>query len=253
MDDFTAIIPARYASTRLPGKPLLPIAGKPMILHVAERAAASAAKRVIVATDDQRIASTVAAAGVEACMTRTDHESGTDRLEEVCRTCKLGDEEIIVNLQGDEPLMPAEVIDSVAAGLVASKCDMATMAEPITTIDEAFDPNVVKVVCACDGSALYFSRAPIPWAREAYADDRTDSLPAELPVRRHLGIYAYRVRLLRNFVRWQVGALEAQEKLEQLRALGHGVRIHVADAPCTIPPGIDTPEDYQRVRAVLEC
>lgn len=186
-------------------------------------------------------------------MTRADHQSGTDRLEEVCTTLGMGDKEIVVNLQGDEPLMPAEVINAVAGGLIEAACDMSTMAEPITSAQEAFDPNVVKVVCARDRSALYFSRAPIPFARDEYAGGQPSALPGGLPVRRHLGIYAYRVSLLRAFVSWEVEALESIEKLEQLRALAHGVRIHVADAPCAIPPGVDTAEDLERARAVLDA
>ncbi len=251
MNEFSVIIPARYASSRLPGKPLLTIADKPMILHVVERAQESGASRVIVATDDERIAAVVRDAGADACMTRADHESGTDRLEEVCRQRALSDDAIVVNLQGDEPLMPAAVIDTLVERLVAADVEMATLAEPITDPADAFDPNIVKVVCDRDGSALYFSRAPIPFARDEYLHGQPDALPQGLPVRRHLGIYAYRARLLKRFVRWAVEPLETAEKLEQLRALAHGVRIHVADAPCAIPGGVDTPDDLARVRAAF--
>ena len=251
VSEFTVIIPARYASSRLPGKPLLPIGDKPMILHAMARAEESGATSVIVATDDERIASVVRGAGGDACMTRADHESGTDRLEEVCSVRGLADDAIVVNLQGDEPLMPPAVIDMLVGQLVEANTPMATVAEPIVEARDAFDPNIVKVVCARDGTALYFSRASIPFARDDFADGPPERLPIGLPVRRHLGIYAYRARVLRDFVGWDVEPLEAAEKLEQLRALAHGVRILVVDAPCAIPGGVDTEDDLTRVRAVL--
>ena len=248
---FTVVIPARYASTRLPGKPLQDIAGKPMVQHVWEQASKSAATRVVVATDDARILEACRAFGAEALLTRAEHNSGTDRLAEVADALGLADDAIVVNVQGDEPLIPPVIIDQVAANLTAHpEAGIATLAEPIHEVSALFNPNVVKVVSDLDGLALTFSRAPLPWARDAFAVNR-DSLPEGVPYRRHIGIYAYRARFLRDFVAWGPSWLENTECLEQLRALHHGVRIHVADALEAPQAGVDTAEDLERVRRIL--
>jgi len=248
---YTVVIPARYASTRLPGKPLLDIAGKPMIRHVWERASRSAATRVVIATDDERIGAVASAFGAEVCLTAADHQSGTDRLQETVSLLGLPDDAIIVNVQGDEPLIPPEVIDQVAANLAANPMHgMATLCEALQAIEQFLDPNIVKVVAGVDGTALYFSRAPIPWPRDAFAIAR-DALPPGMAAARHIGIYAYRAGFLHRFVAWPGGTLEALESLEQLRALEHGARIHVAEACAPIPGGVDTPADLARVNALL--
>jgi 3-deoxy-manno-octulosonate cytidylyltransferase (CMP-KDO synthetase) len=247
---FTVLIPARYASTRLPGKPLADIAGKPMIVRVAERALASGAARVAVATDDDRIAAAVAAHGFTACMTRADHATGTDRLAEAAVALGLPDDAIVVNVQGDEPLLEPELIRAMAALLAAdSAATIATACHPIADPAEAFNPNVVKVVLDHAGHALYFSRATIPWARDAFAEGR-GALPAGLPLYRHYGLYAYRVGFLRAFPALPPAAIERFEALEQLRALWHGYRIAVLVTTGTPAPGVDTPEDLERVRAL---
>ncbi|MBB3046306.1 3-deoxy-manno-octulosonate cytidylyltransferase (CMP-KDO synthetase) [Litorivivens lipolytica] len=248
---FTVIIPARYASTRLPGKPLLDIQGKPMIQHVWDRACQSNADRVIVATDDQRVQAACEGFGAEVCMTREDHQSGTDRLQEVAAQLGLADDAVVVNVQGDEPLIPPVVIDQVAENLVANdRAEMATLAEPLDSLAALRNPNVVKVALAANGFALYFSRACIPWARDEFAAE-PEVLPTSLPYFRHIGIYAYRVSLLNDFVSWPPGQLETIEKLEQLRALEQGARIHVAEAVASIPAGVDTQADLETVRRVL--
>jgi 3-deoxy-manno-octulosonate cytidylyltransferase (CMP-KDO synthetase) len=248
---FTVVIPARYASTRLPGKPLQDIGGKPMIQHVWEQARRSAAERVVVATDDARIVEACQGFGAEVVLTRVDHNSGTDRLAEVATQLGLAGDAIVVNVQGDEPLIPPAIIDQVAANLAAHpEAGIATLAEPIGEVQALFNPNVVKVVTDLNGLALTFSRAPLPWARDAFARDR-DSLPAGVPYRRHIGIYAYRAGFLHDFVAWGPCWLEDAECLEQLRALWHGVRIHVADALEAPAAGVDTAEDLERVRRLL--
>ena len=245
MTDFTVIIPARYASQRLPGKALLDIGGKPMVQHVFERASTSDASRVVVATDSDRIRDVVLAFGGEVCMTAETHPSGTDRLQEAARQLGLSQDDIVVNVQGDEPLIPPAVINQVAANLEAAGVPMATLCEPVTSHVDILDPNIVKVVLDANGRALYFSRAAIPFDR-----DQAMSVDS-IGYRRHLGIYAYRVSLLDEFVRWQPAPLEQVEKLEQLRVLWHGLDIHVADAIESIPPGVDTEHDLARARAVL--
>ncbi|AOE61559.1 3-deoxy-manno-octulosonate cytidylyltransferase [Pseudomonas corrugata] len=251
--DFTVVIPSRFASTRLPGKPLLSIAGKPMIQHVWEQACRSSARRVVVATDDQRIVEACEGFGAEVVMTREDHNSGTDRLAEVAAKLGLESDSIVVNVQGDEPLIPPSVIDQVAANLAAHpEARMATLAEPIKDVQTLFNPNVVKVISDLDGLALTFSRATLPWARDAFAQNR-DAMPEGVPYRRHIGIYAYRAGFLQDFVAWGPCWLENTEALEQLRALWHGVRIHVADALIAPPTGVDTVEDLERVRRLLEA
>ncbi len=248
---FTVVIPARYASTRLPGKPLQDICGKPMIQHVWEQACKSSAQRVVVATDDARIVEACKGFGAEVVLTRVDHNSGTDRLAEVASALGLAGDAIVVNVQGDEPLIPPAVIDQVAANLAAHpEAAMSTLAEPIEEVAALFNPNVVKVVTDQNGLALTFSRAPLPWARDAFAASR-EQLPAGVPYRRHIGIYAYRAQFLHNFVSWGPCWLEDTECLEQLRALFHGERIHVADALEAPQAGVDTQEDLERVRRLL--
>ncbi|WP_416759982.1 3-deoxy-manno-octulosonate cytidylyltransferase [Pseudomonas sp. BNK-6] len=250
---FTVVIPARFASTRLPGKPLQLIAGKPMIQWVWEQACKSSAERVVVATDDQRIVEACQGFDAQALLTREDHNSGTDRLAEVAGKLGLAADAIVVNVQGDEPLIPPSVIDQVAANLAAhTEARMATLAEPIEDAQTLFNPNVVKVVTDLNGLALTFSRAPLPWARDAFAKSH-DQLPEGVPYRRHIGIYAYRAGFLHDFVSWGPCWLENAESLEQLRALWHGVRIHVADALEAPPTGVDTAEDLERVRRLLEA
>ncbi|KIQ37864.1 MULTISPECIES: 3-deoxy-manno-octulosonate cytidylyltransferase [Pseudomonas syringae group] len=250
--DFTVVIPARYGSSRFPGKPLKVIAGKPMVQLVWEQARKSSAQRVVVATDDVRIFEACQAFGAEVLMTRDDHNSGTDRLAEVAAQLGLAADAIVVNVQGDEPMIPPAVINQVASNLAAHpEAGISTLAEPIDDVAALFNPNVVKVSSDINGLALTFSRAPLPWARDALAANR-DELPAGVPLRRHIGIYAYRAGFLHDFVSWGPCMLENTENLEQLRALWNGVRIHVADALEAPPAGVDTPEDLERVRRLLE-
>jgi 3-deoxy-manno-octulosonate cytidylyltransferase (CMP-KDO synthetase) len=247
---FTVLIPARYASTRLPGKPLSDIGGKPMVVRVAERARMSGAANVVVATDDERIRSAVVRYGFDVAMTRTDHPTGTDRLAEVAAQLGLDDRAIVVNVQGDEPLLEPALIRAVADKLTEhSDAAIATACHPITSADEAFNPNVVKVVLDHAGYALYFSRATIPWARDAFAVDRRQ-LPPEMPLYRHYGLYAYRVGFLRHYPSLSPAPPERFEALEQLRALWHGYRIVVSVTVGAPAPGVDTQEDLDRVRVL---
>jgi 3-deoxy-manno-octulosonate cytidylyltransferase (CMP-KDO synthetase) len=247
---FTVLIPARYASTRLPGKPLADIAGKPMVVRVAERALASGAARVVVATDDSRIVASANAHGVDAVLTRADHPTGTDRLAEAAAILGLSEAEIVVNVQGDEPLLDAALIRRMADVLDgAPDAAIATACHPIADEAEAFNPNVVKVVLDARNYALYFSRATIPWARDAFAA-RVRSLPPGLPLHRHYGLYAYRVAFLARYPALSPSPLERFEALEQLRALWHGYRIVVEVTGGTPAPGVDTPADLERVRAL---
>ncbi len=249
---FTVIIPARYASSRLPGKPLADIAGRPMIQHVYERAVASGAREVIVATDDTRIAEAVTAFGGRACMTAADHPSGSDRLAEVVTRLGFEDDALVVNLQGDEPLMPPSLVQQVADDLAAhGDAAMSTLCEPVTTAAELFDPHVVKVVMDRAGYALYFSRAVIPWDRDAFAVT-TEELPANGRHYRHIGLYAYRAGFIKEYVQWPACELEQMESLEQLRVLWHGRRIHVAVAEEAPGPAVDTAADLQRVVQLLQ-
>jgi len=252
---FTVIIPARFASTRLPGKPLKDIAGKPMIQHVYEQACKSAAREVIVATDDERIKTVAEGFGARVCMTAADHESGTDRLQEVVAQLGYGDDEVIVNVQGDEPLIPPSNINQVAELLLNSpNAGIATLSERIDNVADVFDPNAVKVVSNATNSALYFSRSPLPWARDdfnGFGGELPDQLPAGVDFQRHIGIYGYRVGLLHEFVTWPPAPLELAESLEQLRAMWNGVDIKVAQAVETPPAGVDTEADLERVRALL--
>ena len=250
---FKVVIPARYGSTRLRGKPLLQIGDRPLIAHVIARAQESAAEEVIVATDDARIAETSLAFGAEALLTRTDHPSGADRLAEVMTRRGWEDETLIVNLQGDEPCLPAALIDQVAGDLAArAEVGMATLAFPIEEAGALFDPHVVKVVTDREGYAQYFSRAPIPWNRDEFCSGGRN-LPAGVPFLRHIGLYAYRAAFLRRFLSWEPTPLERSESLEQLRVLWHGERISVALARQRPGPGVDTAEDLERVRALLRA
>ncbi|WP_299772385.1 3-deoxy-manno-octulosonate cytidylyltransferase [uncultured Pseudoteredinibacter sp.] len=245
--EFFVVIPARYASSRLPAKPLADIAGKPMIQWVVERARLSDAKQVIVATDDERIEAAVKAFGGEVIMTRTDHQSGTDRLQEVAEKYGMAPDAIVVNVQGDEPLIPPEVINQVANNLDRAKeASVATLSEPIHSVEDFCNPNIVKALSDEQGIAMTFSRAPIPWPRDAFAKNQ-DALPEGFVPQRHIGIYAYRVALLNRFVTWDMAPIEATESLEQLRVLWHGEKIHLAEACAEVPGGVDTPEDLQRV------
>jgi 3-deoxy-manno-octulosonate cytidylyltransferase (CMP-KDO synthetase) len=247
---FIVAIPARMASTRLPGKPLALIGSVPMIVHVAQRALGAGASEVVVATDDERIADALEGKGVRVATTRSDHASGSDRLAECAESCGWPDDAIVVNLQGDEPLAPVTGIRAVAGAIADGGAPMATLATPIHSTDELFDPNCVKVVRDPKGHALYFSRAPVPWPRDAFARERA-TLPAGMPFLRHIGIYAYRAGFLRRFAALPRTPLEQVESLEQLRALEHGFAIAVREAPEPFPPGVDTPEDLARVERIL--
>jgi len=239
---FSVVIPARFGANRLPGKPLLDIAGKPMIQHTFERAKASSAEAVYIATDDERIRAVAEGFGARVCMTATTHRSGTDRIQEVATQLQLPESHIVVNVQADEPLIPPVVIDQVAINLESHpEVGIATLCEAITDAHDIEDPNAVKVVMTEQGHALYFSRATIPWKASASAKN----------CHRHIGIYAYRVSVLNQYVHWPVSELEISEKLEQLRALYNGVSIHVAVSSLTIPPGVDTQRDLDNVRAYL--
>lgn len=246
--EFTVIIPARYQSSRFPGKPLVDINGKPMVQWVYEKAEQSGARRVIVATDDQRIKEVVEGFGGQVCMTRADHDSGTERLAEVVQLLALPDEEIIVNVQGGEPFIPAENIVQVAKNLAQNQqAKMATLSVKIDDIDEAFNGNAVKVVTDANGNALYFSRATIPYDRSRFLGVK----PSDIKdigdfYQRHIGIYAYSAAFIKQYIELDVSPLEHIESLEQLRVLWHGYAIHVEQARCTPPPGIDTPDDLQR-------
>jgi 3-deoxy-manno-octulosonate cytidylyltransferase (CMP-KDO synthetase) len=250
---FRVVIPARHASSRLPGKPLLLLAGEPMILHVHQLALRSGAVEVIVATDDERIRSVCSAAGAAVEMTAERHASGTDRIAEVALRRGWADGDIVVNVQGDEPLMPPALLGQAAALLAASPgTSIATLATPIAAESDYLDPNVVKVVARPDGIALYFSRAPVPWDRDGFASSPTGA-GRHRGARRHLGIYAYRVAALRQLAAAPAAALEQRERLEQLRALSLGLSIVVADAVEAPGPGVDTPEDLARVEALLRA
>ncbi|NLO80107.1 MAG: 3-deoxy-manno-octulosonate cytidylyltransferase [Xanthomonadaceae bacterium] len=252
--EFTVIIPAREGSTRFPGKPLADLLGQPMIQHVHQRALESGAARVLVATDSERIAEVARGFGAEVVMTRADHPSGTDRLAEAVEREAMHDPDIVVNLQGDEPLMPPALIRQVAAMLAQRPdADMATLATPIVDRAEVFNPNVVKVVRARQGRALYFSRAPIPWDRDGFATQGAQNGALAAGYLRHLGIYAYRVSFLRRYPGLSEVELERAESLEQLRALWHGARIYVDVADDLPGPGVDTPEDLAKVAAILRA
>ena len=243
---FIVLIPARLASTRLPNKPLADLAGKPMVVRVAERAARSGALRVIVATDDERIRAACRAHGIEVAMTRSDHPSGTDRIAEVAQALALADDAVVVNVQGDEPLIDPDLI-AATANLISTQQPMATAAHAITDCTELFNPNVVKVVLDQRSRALYFSRAVVPWSRDGFAASRTEMPRGYTPLR-HIGLYAYRADFLQKYPTLAESPLEKIEALEQLRVLWHGypIAVHIAhNAPAA---GVDTPEDLARVR-----
>ena len=249
LPNFKIIIPARYASTRFPGKPLVQIAGKTMLQHAWECAKKSAASEIIIATDDQRIVDVAENFGAQVCLTGKQHATGTDRLAEVCKIYAWPDDAIIVNLQGDEPLTPPALLQQVATNLAQfTRAGMATLSTAVLAAEDVLNPNVVKVITDNMGYALYFSRAAIPWDRDAATNLNNQQLQQ---YQRHLGIYAYRASFLRAFANMPVCALEQTEKLEQLRALFNGVAIHVGVA-CELPgPGIDAPEDLERIRHLL--
>lgn len=248
---YTVVIPARFGSTRLPGKPLLDLAGKPMVQRVWEQACASNADQVVIATDDTRILEVAEAFGARVCMTSSEHPSGTDRLQQVAELLGLASDHIVVNVQGDEPLIPPQVIDQVAENLAMNAgASVATLCERIETLEDLESPNVVKVVRNADDMAMYFSRALVPWPRDA-ANSGAGPDPTGGGWYRHIGIYAYRTAFLHEFVRWPPAPQEELECLEQLRALHNGVGIHVATACQQVPGGIDTRDDLELVRRLL--
>lgn len=245
------VIPARFASVRLPGKPLLDIAGKPMIHRVFDQAAKTSISEIIVATDDDRIEASLRQAGYAVCMTRADHPSGTDRLAEVAEQLQLSDDDIVINVQGDEPLIPVAVVEQVAELLRDNEqASIATLSTPISDNEALQNPNVVKVIGNQSGQAIYFSRAPIPWHRTTSNHSHDEAID-DYPYQRHIGIYAYRAGFLRAFAKWQPCPLELTESLEQLRAIWHGHIIQVAEACESVPEGIDTAEDLQAIREFL--
>ncbi|MBS1211733.1 MAG: 3-deoxy-manno-octulosonate cytidylyltransferase [Proteobacteria bacterium] len=248
---FKIVIPARYGSSRLPSKPLLPIAGRPMIAHVCDRALLAGADQVVVATDDHRIVEAVSGLAVTAMLTSPDHHSGTERIAEVTEKLGWDDRTLIVNLQGDEPLMRPDLIRQLAQALASqAQCEVATLAAPIRDRAEVFNPNAVKVVLDRTGNALYFSRAPIPWHRDSFAVEGA-VLPDGVPYLRHIGIYAYSAGFLRRYTRWPASPLESVESLEQLRILWMGERIFVLPVEKAPEAGVDTEDDLARVRRML--
>jgi len=255
---FVVVIPARYASTRLPGKPLLDIAGKPMICHVYECAVASGAMQVVVATDDERIRRAATGFGAEVVMTSAHHRSGTERLVEVVDYLELPDTAVVVNLQGDEPLMPVSLVHQVATALHQHSAAMATLCSPLENAADLFDPHVVKVVRDAQGYALYFSRAPIPWNRDGFVNWAEGPISSSSlfeqhrgMYQRHIGLYAYRAGFIREYPTLPLSPLEQIESLEQLRVLYHGRRIYVDEAAVSPGPGVDTPADLDRMRALF--
>jgi len=248
---FHVVIPARYAASRLPGKPLLTIGDRPLVQWVWQCARASGAASVIVATDDVRIFDSARGFGADCHLTSGQHASGTDRIAEVVRTRGFAADDVVVNLQGDEPMMPAAVVNEVAEALTARpQIDIATAVAPIQSLAEFLDPSCVKALRARGGQALYFSRAPVPWPRDGVAGGRPTRFAGAW---RHIGIYAYRVRSLLQFAAWAPTPLETTEKLEQLRALEHGMHIHLVTLAHAPPAGVDTPADLERVRALLQA
>lgn len=248
---FYAVIPARYASTRLPGKPLLDIAGKPMVVHVADKAKQAGAVKIVVATDDERILSAVEVHGYDAVLTRADHVSGTDRIAEVAEQQNWQDDSIIVNVQGDEPLIDPALIIKVAETLADNQqAVMATACHSIHSKQDFLNPNIVKVVLDKNGNALYFSRAPIPYPRDAFAAD--GDIPVQMPVYRHIGIYAYRAKFLKQYAQIPTAMIEQYESLEQLRVLYQGFKIAVAVYTGQVAAGVDTESDLKLVRELIE-
>ena len=250
---YSIIIPSRYSATRLPGKPLLDINGKPLIQHVYERAIESAAREVIIATDDERIEKVATSFGARVCMTRSDHPSGTDRLSEVVSQLELSDDEIIVNLQGDEPVMPSVLLEQVANSLKNSPAaSISTLCEPITLSEEVFDADIVKAIIDHSDYALYFSRAPVPWIRGNYDHKDHNKHVSVENCFRHIGLYAYRTGFLKGYPQLETCQIEQQEALEQLRAMYHGYRIKVEIAQAPAGIGVDTPADLEKARQLLK-
>lgn len=250
---FKVVIPARYASTRLPGKPLLEIAGKPMIVHVCEKAQQAGAEEVVVATDDERILHAVSHLGLRAVMTSPDHQSGTERIAEAVEHCGWANNAIVVNLQGDEPLIPPEIIQELAEVLASQQqAGIATLAAKIIDMEEIFNPNAVKVVLNKDGYALYFSRAQIPWDRDGFKDQGRH-ISGKMTYLRHIGMYAYRVDFLQRYCQWEPSMLESIESLEQLRILWQGEAIKVKIVDKTPAAGVDTSEDLLRVEQIIRA
>lgn len=250
---FSIVIPARYASTRLPGKPLLDIAGKPMIQHVYERAIESGAERVIIATDDKRIQQAAESFGAMVCMTAAAHRSGTERLAEVIDTFQIEDDHIVINLQGDEPLLPPGCLQQVAKALDEDKdASVATLCTHVKSVEEIFDPHAVKVVLDHRQHALYFTRAPVPWDREHFNEQSTLSEEQLSVYRRHIGLYAYRAGFVKKYIQLPVTDLEQIESLEQLRVMWHGYSIVVPLAKEVPGPGVDTAEDLETVRKLIQ-
>ena len=248
--DFRVVIPVRYASKRLPGKALIDIAGKPMLQHTYERAKASGALSVVIATDDKRIADAARGFGAQVCMTSSDHRSGTERLAEAVSALGYDDQDIVVNLQCDEPMIPSDVIQQLAKDLLFhDHARVATICHPISDVNDIFDPNVVKVVLNKRGFAIYFSRAPIPWEREHFSKEQP-IMSANLHYR-HIGIYAYRCSFLSDYLSWDSCPLTDNEQLEQLKILWNGNRIHVTIAKQAIPIAVDTPEDLAKVQQLM--
>ncbi len=249
--EFRVIIPARYASTRLPGKALVDIAGKPMVQHVYEKAMESGAEQVSIATDDKRIADVAESFGAQVCITTPEHQSGTERLAEAVAALECDEDEIVVNVQGDEPLISPGAIRQVAEDLAEhDNVKVASMCEAIVDVEELFDPNVVKVVLNRRNYAMYFSRAPVPWERATFHDK--ENIKLESNHFRHIGLYAYRVNFLWDYLEWAACSLETMESLEQLRILWNGGRIHMCISKVKFPPGVDTEEDLERVRALIQ-
>jgi 3-deoxy-manno-octulosonate cytidylyltransferase (CMP-KDO synthetase) len=248
---YKIVIPARYGSSRLPGKPLIELAGKPMIQHVYERALATGVSDIVIATDDQRIFDVAKSFGAHVVMTSVNHENGTERIAEVAQQLGWGADDVIVNVQGDEPLIPRELIELTAKGLLDyPQAGMSSLCTPIESAEDAFDPNAVKVVLDNTGFAMYFSRAPIPWDRDLYKSGQS-KLTQLAPVYRHIGMYGYRVSFLQQYASMEMTALEQAECLEQLRALCYGVKIHMGVIDQPPGHGVDTPEDVARVEAQL--
>jgi len=253
VSNYKIVIPARYGSSRLPGKPLIELAGKPMIQHVYERALATGIEDIVVATDDQRIFDVAKGFGANVVMTSVDHENGTERIAEVAAKLGWQADDVIVNVQGDEPLIPRELIELTAKGLLDNpQAGMASLCTPIRSADEAFDPNAVKTVLDNSGFAMYFSRAPIPWDRDLYKHGQ-DEITQLAPVYRHIGMYGYRVSFLQEYAKMEMTALEQAECLEQLRALCYGVKIHMAVIDQPPGHGVDTQEDVARVEAQIQA
>jgi 3-deoxy-manno-octulosonate cytidylyltransferase (CMP-KDO synthetase) len=251
VSEYKIVIPARYGSSRLPGKPLIELAGKPMIQHVYERAVLTGVKDIVVATDDQRIFDAAVGFGAKAVMTSVDHENGTERIAEVAAKLGWADDDVIVNVQGDEPLIPRELIELTAKGLLEHKdAGMSSLCTPIASAENAFNPNVVKVVLDNAGYAMYFSRAPIPWDRELYKSGQ-NKITKIAPVYHHIGMYGYRVSFLKEYAAMEVTALEQAECLEQLRALCYGVKIYMGVIDQPPGHGVDTQADVDRVEALL--